>query len=286
MFERFAQSWELVKASWRVLQSDKELLIFPLISAIGAVGVSILFALPFFAVGIQETGRRGGEDMPLTLAGYVILFLFYVALYTVIFFCNTALVGAALIRLRGGDPTVSDGFNIAMKKIGHILGYAVISATVGVILDAISRRGGIVGQIASGIIGFAWNVATFLVVPVLVNEDIGPIDAVKKSAALLKKTWGDQVVGNLGMGLIFGVISLVLLGVFIALMALFIGMEATALIILTVVVFIAAFVILGLISSALQGIYQAAVYQYALEGETSEYFDPQLVAGAFKPKRG
>lgn len=285
MFERFARSWELVKASWQVLQSDKELLIFPVVSAIGALLVSILFALPFFAVGIQETGRRG-DDMPVTLAGYVILFLFYVALYTVIFFCNTALVGAALIRLRGGDPTVSDGFNIASQKIGHILGYAVISATVGVILDALSRRGGIIGQIVTSLVGIAWNVATFLVVPVLVNEDIGPIDAVKKSASLLKKTWGEQVVGGFGLGAIFGVISIVMMLVFFLLIMLFASLESAALLIVTIVVMIAAFVILGLVSSALQGIYQAAVYQYALDGETSEYFNPQLVAGAFKPKRG
>ena len=286
MFERFARSWELVKASWRVLQSDKELIIFPLISAIGAVIVSILFALPFFAVGLQESGRRGSEDMPVTIAGYVILFLFYVVLYTVIFFCNSALVGAALIRLRGGDPTVSDGFNIAMSKISHILGYAVISATVGVILDALSRRGGIVGQIVSGLVGFAWNVATFLAVPVLVNEDIGPVDAIKKSAGLLKKTWGDQLVGNLGMGAVFGLIAFGLVALFFVLLMLFASLESAALLIITIVVFVAGFIILALISSALQGIYQAAVYQYAVEGESGEFFDPQLVAQAFKPKRG
>lgn len=285
MFDRLSRSWELVKASWNVLQSDKELLIFPIISAIGSIFVSILFAIPFFTVGVTQS-VRGDEDLPINIAGYILLFLFYVVLYTVIFFCNTALVGAAMIRLKGGDPTVSDGFQIASQKINHILGYAVISATVGVILRALSERGGIVGQIASSIVGMAWNVATFLVVPVLVVEDIGPIDAVKRSGALLKKTWGEQIVGNLGMGAVFGLIFFVLMLVFFGLFAAAISTESSTAIILVIIAAVATFVLLGLVSSALQGIYQAALYRYAMGDDVSGFYDPNMVQAAFKPKRG
>ncbi len=285
MFERWSRSWELVKASWNVLRSDKELLIFPIISMIGSIFVSILFALPFFTVGVTQT-VRGNEDLPINIAGYILLFIYYVVLYTVIFFCNTALVGAAMIRLSGGDPTVSSGFEIASKKINHILGYALISATVGVVLRAVSERGGIIGQIASSLVGMAWNIATFLVVPVLVVEDIGPIDAVKRSGALLKKTWGEQIVGNLGMGLVFGLLFFVLMLVFFGLFALAIAAESTTVIILVIIAAVASFVLLGLLSSTLQGIYQAAVYRFAMGEDVSSFFDPNMVQAAFKPKRG
>ena len=102
-----------------------------------------------------------------------------------IFFCNTALVGAALIRLRGGDPTVADGFRIAASRVGPILGYALIAATVGMVLRAISERSGFLGRLVVSLVGFAWNLATFLVVPVLVVEDVGPIEAVQRSASYL-----------------------------------------------------------------------------------------------------
>ncbi len=102
---------------------------------------------------------------------------------TVIFFCNTALVGAALIRLRGGDPTVADGFRIAASRVGPILGYAFIAATVGMVLRAISERSGFLGRLVVSLVGFAWNLATFLAVPVLVVEDVGPIEAVQRSAS-------------------------------------------------------------------------------------------------------
>ena len=127
--------------------------------------------------------------------------MYFVTVLIATFF-NAALIGATLKRLRGGDPTFRDGLQIAFGRIGSILGYSAIAATVGVVLQVIRSKSNAVGDVAAGVLGVAWGVATFLVVPVLVAEDIGPADAVKRSGSLLKKTWGEQVVGNVSLGLI------------------------------------------------------------------------------------
>ena len=189
----FARSWNLIKAAWGVLSDDKELIVFPIISAIGAILVTIAFAVPEFLLY-----SAGGNEA----LGYVLLFLFYLVQYTVIIFANSALVGAAMIRLRGGNPTLGDGFRLASSRFGAILGYALISATVGIILQALSKRGTL-ANIVRSLVGMAWNLATYLVVPVLVVENIGPIEAIKRSANLLRRTWGEQIVGGAGMGLVF-----------------------------------------------------------------------------------
>ncbi|MCC6613125.1 MAG: hypothetical protein IT320_06575 [Anaerolineae bacterium] len=282
MFNKLQNSWELAKASWAVLQSDKELLIFPVISAIGSIIVSILFAIPFFTVGLVESAR--GNDPGVSPLGYVIGFLFYVVLYTVIFFCNTALVGAALIRLQGGDPTVSDGFRIASERLTNIVGYAVIAATVGMILRAISERSGLLGQIVIGLVGFAWNVATFLVVPVLVIENVGPWEAVKRSGSLLRKTWGENIIGNSGISAVTGLIMLAAIFLTIALAAFGASIDSMPFVIAVIIVGVVFMIVLGLVSSALTGIYQAAVYRFAAEGETGGMFAPELVQQAFRPK--
>ena len=284
MFERISNSWRLVKASWAVLRADKELIIFPIVSLVGLLLVSAAFFIPMVAAGLIDS--IGGADGQGILT-YIVLFLFYVVTYTVTFFANSALVGAALIRLSGGDPTLSDGFRIASEHAGKIVGYAIIAATVGMILRAISERSGIIGQIVIGLIGMAWSVATFLVVPVLVTEDIGPIDAVKRSGSLLKKTWGEQIVGNFGIGTVFGLIAFGI--VFLIGMPLFMigaSSESPALIIGAVIVMILLLMVVGLISSTLSGIYQAALYRYATDGEIGDFFDSDLIEGAFKPKRG
>lgn len=280
MFQKISNSWELVKESLRVLQADKELMVFPIISSIGVMIVSLTFILPMLFAGAFDSIFTGGNEV----MGYIVLFLFYVVQYTVIFFANTALVGAALIRLRGGDPTVSDGLKVASSHFGAILGYALISATVGMILRMFSQRGGSVGRIVSGIFGLVWNLATFLVVPVLAVENVGPIEAVKRSASLLKRTWGEQIAGNLGIGLIFGLLAfgLVLLGVVVVL--LLSQIQSAVPWIIAICVFVLAFVLLSLVHSTLNGIYTAAVYQYASEGKTSGFFSQELVENAFRRK--
>jgi hypothetical protein len=282
VFATFSRSWELAKASLSVLRSDKELLLFPLVSFIGLVVVTLSFAVPWLLLGglreLDTTGQPG-------VMTYVLAFLFYVVSYTVIFFCNTALVGAAMIRLDGGDPTLSDGFRIAFARLPQIIGYALIAATVGMILRWISERAGIVGQIVAGIIGFAWNIATFLVVPVLAVEKVGPIDAIKRSAGLLRRTWGEQLVGNAGIGIVFGLLAFlfILLGVGLTIAV----VQASAA--LAIVVVVATILIVGtiaLIGSAASGIFTASLYRYATKGEPGTNFRAETMSAAFRAKDG
>ncbi|MCB8943171.1 MAG: hypothetical protein H6658_05400 [Ardenticatenaceae bacterium] len=278
MFTKLSNSWELVKASWTVLLADKELLIFPVVSFIASLVVIATFAVPTILADVFD-GVTG-----LPVAGYVIGFSFYVVMYCVTIFSNSALVGAAMIRLEGGDPTVRDGFRIATKHLGSILGYAAISATVGVILRAISERGGIIGQIVSSLVGFAWGVATFLVVPVLVVEGVGPMEGVKRSANLLKRTWGEQIVGNFGIGTVFGLLFFVVIFVGIGAIALAAVSGSVALIVTMVFLVLAAIMLLAMLNGALSGIYTAAVYRYATTGETAVGFDPNIIKNTFKQK--
>jgi Family of unknown function (DUF6159) len=270
----FSRSWNLIKAAWSVLSADKELIAFPVISAIGAILVTIAFAAPEFLLY-----SAGGNEM----LGYALLFLFYLIQYTVIIFANSALVGAAMIRLRGGDPTLGDGFRLAFSRFGTILGYALISATVGIILHALSKHGTL-ANIVRSLVGMAWNLATYLVVPVLVVENVGPIEAIKRSANLLRRTWGEQIIGGAGMGLVFFI--LVLLTTVLGGAGVFLGvsLNSMALIIASVIVAVLAYLMLALLSSTLGGIYSAAVYRFAAEGEVGEQFAPELIRDAFRAK--
>lgn len=277
MFRRLSNSWALAKASARVLSADKELVIFPIISAIALVMVSGMFLVPFFFAA----DTRSDTVNP---AVYLVSFVFYVVAYFIIFFCNSALVGAALIRLRGGDPTVSDGFRIAFQKVGLIFSYAVVAATVGMILRAIQERAGFLGRILTGLVGMVWSLATFLVVPVLVSESLGPIEAVKRSSELLRKTWGEQVVGNFGLSALMGVCMFGLTLTFIPLLVMAASAQSGAMLGITIGGFILAVMVLALLNATLSGIYTAAVYRYAAEGVVGEGFEADMVQQAFRPK--
>jgi hypothetical protein len=281
MAGKFARSWQLMKASAAVLRSDKSLMMFPLLSGLCCLLVAASFLIPIavVAVGAEHAGRQG-----LPVAGYIGLFAFYLVQYFVIIFFNTALAGAALQRLRGEATSFADGMAVARSRVGAIFGYALIAATVGLFLRALQERLGFVGRLVAGLLGLAWTVATFLVVPVLASEDIGPMDAVKRSVELLKRTWGENLIGNAGLGVVFGLVTFVAALISVALIVGAASTQSMALIIAAVAVVVVGLSLLGLMQASLQGIYSAALYQYAEEGTVGADFDQALLEQAFRPK--
>ncbi|OYU43723.1 MAG: hypothetical protein CFE44_16840 [Burkholderiales bacterium PBB4] len=289
MFERISRSWQLIKASWSVLKQDKHLLVFPLISAVAALTGVVAFALPVLGLGALD-GMSDAPGSTIPLLTYGLAFGFYISLYFVIFFFNAALVGAAMIRLEGGAPTVADGLRVAQSRFLSILGYAVIAATVGMVLRAVQERVGFLGSIVVSLLGAGWTMATYLVVPTLVASDVGPLEAVKSSATTLKKTWGENVVGQAGMGAGFALIHGVNLLLGVLLVVVFASSQfgpggTLALVVLSITGTVCMMVLIALVQAALGGIYAAALYRYATLGEASSGFDARAMEQAFAPKR-
>jgi hypothetical protein len=280
---RIKRSWRLAQASLEVLKQDKELLIFPIISAIVMVFVTLTFLIPTLLGNVFDTILNTG----IPVFGYVVLFLFYLAQYFVVYFTSTALVGAAMIRLRGGDPTVKDGFQVALSRILPIAGWSLVSATIGLLLNMVSRnsekKGGGLGSILASLFGAAWNVITFLVVPVIAVEGLGPIKAIQRSWNLLKRSWGEQIAGTLSIGLVFALIGifggLLLLGIGIGLSLLLESILPGILFGALLIVFILA---VSLLSSTLSGIFTASVYAYAAENQVG-LIDESLIQDAINP---
>jgi hypothetical protein len=217
-------------------------------------------------VSAAEALSRSDGKISMEQAMHMLgLFLFYCCNYFVIIFFNAGLIACAQIRMEGGDPTVGDGLRAAWARLPAIAGWAILAGTVGMVLRMIEERSSLVGKIVVGLLGMAWSLTSFLVVPILVIENEGPISALQRSAAMLKKTWGEQLIGNFSFGFIF--LLLAVPGVL--LLVLGIAANSTTIIIVSVAYFIA----ISLAQSALQGIFQAALYLYMRDGEAPEGFE-------------
>ena len=282
MAGKFARSWALMKASAGVLREDKSLLVFPLLSGACSLVVAASFLLPVLLAAIDHQQAVG--NMRVAPAYYALMFAFYLVQYFVIVFFNTALAGVALARLRGEPAGLADGFALARSRLGSIFGYALIAATVGLLLRMLQERLGLIGRLVVGLIGLAWTVATFLVVPVLASEDIGPVDGVKRSVELLKQTWGENLIGNAGLGVVFGLVTFLVVLLAVALLAGAMAAQSIAAIVSVAVLVVIGFLLLGLVQSTLQGIYAAALYRYAEAGEVGGGFDQALLESAFRSK--
>jgi hypothetical protein len=277
--KKIARTWSLMSASWQVLKRDKEMLLFPFISGFCCLLLVASFAIPLYATGHWRPPARDAQ-MDQQLMYYGVLFLFYVCNYFIIVFFNAAIVACAMIRLGGGNPTLGDGFRAASARLPVIAGWAVISATVGLVLRLIEDRSEKVGRFVAGLLGIAWTVVSFLVIPIMVIENKNPFTALKESTALLKRTWGEQLIGNFSFGMIFSLLSLpafllVLLAIFSGNMAAIIGSIAVAVLYL---------IVLALIQSALQAIFQAALFLYVRDGQVPEGFEAGLLESAMGPR--
>jgi ABC-type multidrug transport system fused ATPase/permease subunit len=279
MLERFRRSWSLIKASAALVRSNKALLLFPVFSGLAMLAVIVTFLAPLAGGWDFDDSSAASET-----AQYVWAFGLYVALYFVSLFFNTALVSVALLHLSGSPGGLREGLARAAARAPAVLGYALLAATVGLLLRMIEERVGWVGRITAALIGVTWTVATFLVVPSLAARSIGPLDALSESAALLKQTWGENIAGNVGISFVFTLgYALIICGMLGAVWTAVAASPELAVAILAVLAIL--FVALTLMHSALQGVYSAALYCYATLGEAAPGFSADALGGAFRNRK-
>jgi hypothetical protein len=276
MFESIGRGWTLTKASFGVLVKDKEIMLLPLMSGIILLLLWASFILPFF-IGFS------GSPTALVIYAILLIVLYFLSYFIMIYF-NAAVIGCATIRLNGGDPVVKDGLRIAGENKWLIFKWALVAATVGLILNLISSAakqrkgiGGLFMQYAASFLGMAWSIAVYFVVPVIIYEKLTPWNAIKRSVSILKSTWKEALVGNIGVGIIFfllagaGVVFLMIgaYGFFVT------GSFALAAVFLIITVI--WWVIVACAYVAVSGILIAALYRYATTGKVSPEFSEAFI---------
>ncbi len=283
MFKHFSHSFRLVKESFAVLKKDKEIMLFPVISGVLTVMAFISLFTPFALASI-------GREISTSFF-YLLLFSYYLITSFIVIFFNSGLIACAHMRLNGKDPTFKDGLKKAWKHIDQIFVWSLISATVGLILRMIIDQieeseklgpiGKFVGMIFVSLLGMAWSFLTFFVIPVMVLENKTVFASIKHSGSLFKKTWGENVIGQFSMGLAFLLLGLVGLG------AMILAFLSGSLMVMVVVggLILLYWTLLAILSSSLNGIFVAALYNYATTGKVPSAYSPELVKSAFRAKR-
>ncbi|MDA1035753.1 MAG: DUF6159 family protein [Chloroflexi bacterium] len=285
MFAAIGRSFRLIKESYRLLRHDPEL-IWLTVGSFVAVGVLVLVLGGFgMSIGVIDADTESVKS-----SGFVLLGLGYFLTSFVIIYFQVALVAAVMHRMDGGDPDLSYAISQANHRLGAILIWALISATVGLILKVLENAargqenmaGRIIASIVIGLLGFAWSLMVFFVIPVIVAEDAKGFQAIKRSSSTLKAKWGEAVIGNQGIGLITFLAIFVFAGVpvFLGMMAL---NSSVALGGGLIVVGAAIGMFIAAAGSALDSTYRAVLYEYATKGEVGG-FSREVIDTAFRPK--
>jgi hypothetical protein len=282
---RWERSWSITRTSFDVLRKDSEMIWFPILSGIFSILFAVALIVPSFVLDVFESMGVGRQAVgPIQV---VVLFVTYFGLSTIATFFNVCVVYTTRVRLSGGDATFMDSIRFAFSRMGLIVGWSLISATVGIVLhgiDSMGRRSGLPGKvllwILRTILAAAWSVMTVFVVPSMVYRDLGPIDAIKDSWNTLRQTWGEGIIGYWGVGLAGFVcalpgMALIGLGIGVASSIPVVGLGMIGL----GVLFIAA---VSLVFGVVSTIYKTALYHWATTQMVPAGYDPHAMQSAFR----
>ncbi len=267
---------DTAKASWAVLQHDRELAVLPILGALASLAVVLGIGLPIWLStdGIDDGGSSGSEPM-LWIGGIIIL----LAITVITVFFNAAVVSGARERFSGGDPTISSAIKGAFSRLHVIVPWAILALTVGMIIRLIQSSDNIVARILGSLLNMAWGVLTFLVVPILVVEQTGPFQSLSRSGELLRHTWGENLIAQVGFGII-GFVAAIPGIIIIA-----IGASAGSVgAIVGVTIGFAWIALVSVVISTLTAIFQMALYIYATTGQVPMGFEQSGLNDTFNER--
>lgn len=274
-FTRLSNGWDLSMKSFSVLKENRQLILFPILSGLSMLLVVASFFVILFA-GSEWDGEAVNDFLNQgAMAHYALVFGYYVVNYFIIVFFNTALIHCTHLYFGGQRPTVGDGLRFAVSRIGAIFAWAVFAATVGTILRVIQDKAGFLGKLVIGILGAAWSIATFFVVPVIAYENLGPIGAFRRSALMMKEKWGESIGATFSFGIIqlVGMFLLAIPGLILFWINPFLG----------IAVMLLSFFALIVVISACKVIFVSAVY-HDINGDPVKHFNQQFSDNLFMEK--
>ena len=275
-FNRLTNGWTIAQNSFKVLKANRQLMLFPILS-----GVSLTLIMASFL--LSALGIAGWDFNNLDIAHdnkalqYGIIFLYYIINYFVVVFFNMALIHCTTLYFRGEEVTVAKGIAFSRSRIGTIFAWAMFAGSVGAILKIIQENVGALGRILTGLVGIVWAIATFFVVPVIAYENLGPIEALKRSTQLMKEKWGER----LGAGFSFGLVQLVgFIGVAIVAALVAVGIHPIA----GIAIGVLGLLLLATVVRAARTIFVSQVY-HSVTGDPVEQYNEQFISQLFIPKK-
>jgi len=277
-FDRLSFGWQLGKRSIGVVLKDKTLMLFPILA-----GASSLLAILSFIYGVgpdeitallrEVEAAESFADIPGT--AYALTFIGYFGLYFITIYFNVALLGAARMSMAGQDTSVADGMGIANAHMGKIAGWALLSGSIGLVLNILESNDKI-GRFVAALLGTAWTVVSYFVIPVMIFEETGPVRAVSRSTRLMRDTWGENLGAQFGIGLVlFAVIALTGLVTILAAIAI----PGAALV--TIPILVVTAIVVGLLGTAAKSVLTVGLYEYATNGTAPDAFGDDELGRAF-----
>lgn len=267
-----SRGWRVARTCWGVLKADRSLLLIPVVSWLISTTVWILLSLP---VALARDWERLGPLVPL------LVFLLYFGTCSVVLLCNTALLHCVHAGLTGERCSVAEGFRRATARLDRILAWAAVGGLVGQVVAALEKRGKL-GETLGQLLGGAWSVVTYFAVPVMILEDVGPLQAVRRSRDIVNRTWGQALGAYYGLGALASLLAFLVVVGIVAVGFLASYLESLLVLVAGCALILPAGLLGAILLSCLGQVFRTAVYHYARTSRVPPGFDAELMTSAFR----
>ncbi len=270
---RFRASKLLFTEAFRFFWADREMLWVPLIALIAQF---FILGVALFAVCIPAgMFVEGGNDASFSAPEYAVLFVLYVVSAFVLAFSQAVITHIVYTRIHGGDATLFDGTRVATSHTFALLVWACITSTVGILLRSIAERSQLLAKVVVAIVGTMWSVLTYFVVPAIVIDKKSAFGAIGHSGNVFKRTWGETLIANISLGLVFVAFFFVI--IFALIGVIFFAKVSPGAILIAGGVLIVAVILASLLSAVLESVLRTLLYVYASENIVPQNFNRELL---------
>ena len=300
---RFQRSWLLLKSSLSVIASNKQLLVFPVVIFTCTVTIVTFFLLPpvlrptghpyvsaehWQAISHSLFTNNGAHgEAKFTPAALVYMGFLYLLTMFIATFCNVAFYHEILAALAGQPVSIARGLKFAFSKIWSVLMWSVFAGLVGLVIRMIEERLELVGRIIGGLIGLAWSIAAVFAIPVIVTDEqnANPFAVLRKSATVLKRTWGEALIGYAGLSFANLFIMLGSILWLFASIAVSVALHNYWIIAFSAFSWLVAICCWSYIVGVASHVYRGALYLYADQGIVPAPYTQEMMDAAWKFKK-
>ena len=297
MIAKFKQSWRLFKASVTVIRQHPKLLWFPVLTTVLTVFIALFFlsamAIPMV---LHQTGyhlnqiqhwsalmryyfpQHPGAERHFPWGSLCLPVIYLVSMFLATFF-NVAFYSEIIAAFGGREVSLRRGLRTACSRLPSILAWSLLAGLVGWLIRAIEERLPLAARIVAGLIGLAWSIAAVFAIPVIIQEQAtrNPIKILQKSAITLKRTWGESLIGYVGISAGNLVIRACLMLPVLLVCVLAVHFKSEWLLIIAVLIMMLGVLFTAYVCRVAGDAYRCALYIYASEGVVPEPYSQDLL---------
>ena len=307
--EKFTRSWKLLASSFQIIGRQPKLLLFPFVTFVCTVVIVLFFIAPAallptgnalsqpehweaamhrlvaFEPAVSTTYSHT-QHWNLTGVGYAYVVVLYLTSMFLATFFNVAFYNEIIKALAGGQVSLRAGLRFACSRLRAILLWSLFAGAVGLIIKTLEERFGWVGRWIMRLVGVVWSVASVFVIPIIVREEsANPFTLLRTSAATLKKTWGESLIGYVGITVGSWIVMLGSVIFLVGAGLLSLWLDHPGFIIAAACLWLVAMFVYGYLIGVAGHIYRGALYVYASEGVVPAPFTAELMDAAWKVKK-